>query len=630
MGRYRSLLLLLIMVSSRLTAQDSAAYIDVSKIVLYQPLTNSQIYSAYIEPSTILSEKYGSLIFKKGLIHRSLIPSRYVTKKAVLKFNVCNTSDSSFAVWFFPGIYFSEIQLYKEAGQRLQKIASILPKDNGEISYKYLAVPAHDSVTIVAELSMLKTYLNKINPRLIRSSYLPSFIVSFHATNSETNLISYIFCGLLLMMILYSLANFFQGANPEFLYYSGYVFFLGFLLFTKAMYSFHTTRFAFFQEEYLDFIMQCTGILFYMLFMKKFLATKKQHPFLNKLYNVGIGLLATAAISYTFFHYFTSDFVTENNIENVTKLLLLVIVIIFLIYSVRHWNDKLLRFLFWGNLWLFIFSLLSQLIIMASPFVKHLPGILRSSLLYYEIGLFLELVFFLAGLNYKNRKQLVSQARERERLRAENQMKEYEKEIAIFKAQQEERERISADMHDELGSGMTAIRLMSEIARNKMKESTPAEIEKISSSADEVLNKMNAIIWSMNSDNDSVDNLISYIRSYALEYFENTPISCKILIPEKFEDKEISGDKRRNIFLCVKETLNNALKHSNATEIKISFVVNLELQVRVADNGVGIDLEKIRRFGNGLKNIKKRMENIGGTYQIEKNNGTETTLTLPL
>ncbi len=110
-------------------------------------------------------------------------------------------------------------------------------------------------------------------------------------------------------------------------------------------------------------------------------------------------------------------------------------------------------------------------------------------------------------------------------------MNEYEKEIAVYKAQQQERERISADMHDELGSGMTAIRLMSEIARNKMKENTPVEIEKISHSADEVLNKMNAIIWSMNSGNDTVDNLVSYIRSYALNILKILRLIVKYSTP---------------------------------------------------------------------------------------------------
>src|SRR4029077_7609176 len=133
-------------------------------------------------------------------------------------------------------------------------------------------------------------------------------------------------------------------------------------------------------------------------------------------------------------------------------------------------------------------------------------------------------------------------------------------------------------------------------------------IEKISHSADEVLNKMNAIIWSMNSGNDSVDNLVSYIRSYALEYFENTPIECRVNIPEKIEDIEVSGDKRRNIFLCVKETLNNAMKHSKASEIKINIAIKEKLEIYITDNGVGIDLKSIRQFGNGLKNIAKRME----------------------
>ncbi len=233
-------------------------------------------------------------------------------------------------------------------------------------------------------------------------------------------------------------------------------------------------------------------------------------------------------------------------------------------------------------------------------------------------------------MNQKNKRQLISQARERERLKAKDQLNEYEKEIAIYKAQQQERERISADMHDELGSGMTAIRLMSEIARNKMKENTPVEIEKISRSADEVLNKMNAIIWSMNSGNDTIDNLVSYIRSYALEFFENTPITCRITTPPTIESTELTGDKRRNLFLAVKETLNNVLKHSRATELNIDFSIDKALMIRISDNGVGIDLQKVRQFGNGLKNISRRMESIGGVYQIENTVGTTTTLILPI
>ena len=313
-----------------------------------------------------------------------------------------------------------------------------------------------------------------------------------------------------------------------------------------------------------------------------------------------------------------------------TKIFLLIMTVIFLAYSLRHWKDKLLRYIFWGNFCLFIFSLFSLTLVLIRPDFTGLPHIFSSSLFYYELGLFLELVFFLAGLNFKNRRQIISQTKEREGLKAENLMKEYEKELAVFKAQQQERERISADMHDELGSGMTAIRLMSEIARNKMKENTPVEIEKISSSANDVLNKMNAIIWSMNSGNDTLDNLVSYIRSYSLEYFENTPIECNVHTPEDIPDKELAGDKRRNIFLCVKETLNNAWKHSSASIITIDIKINHSLVIQIADNGKGVDMQNLRQFGNGLKNITRRMESIGGKFTIKNNPGAVTMLELPL
>lgn len=638
--RFLTILLFFLLPASRLIAQlvppqredtsiTTAPHIDISTVKFSKSLGKYFSY-AYSEPDASLATSWSGLELKQATEKRSFIPNKYVPKRAVVRFNICNTADTAVSIWFFPGLHFWDTELYKEEGGRLVMLPSVSPDLPDHLAYRKLSLAPHDSAVIIAELKQVKTYLNKIDPLLINNSYLPYYIRGFHESRPDSKLITYLFCGLLLMLILYSLANFFQDANTEFLFYSGYAFFLGLMLFIKAIFSFHTTRLSFFQEEYLDFVMQSIGLLFYMAFMQKFLATKKEHPFLYKLYNVGMLMLTVAVIAYTYFHFFTSNFEWENGIENLTKFLLLGFILIFLFYSMRHWQDKLLRYLFWGNLCLFVFSLLSQLILMIKPLASILPGILNNSLFYYEMGLFLELVFFLGGLNHKNRRQLIGHTQERERLKAENQMKEYEKELAVFKAQQEERERISADMHDELGSGMTAIRLMSEIARNKMKEQTPVEIEKISHSADEVLNKMNAIIWSMNSGNDTVDNLISYIRSYALEYFESTPINCRVTVSESSDKIEVTGDKRRNIFLCVKETLNNAMKHSKASEIKINIIVKEKLEIYITDNGVGIDMERLRQFGNGLKNIAKRMNSIGGTYKIENRDGTVTILTLPL
>jgi signal transduction histidine kinase len=127
-----------------------------------------------------------------------------------------------------------------------------------------------------------------------------------------------------------------------------------------------------------------------------------------------------------------------------------------------------------------------------------------------------------------------------------------------------------------------------------------------------------------------LDNLVSYIRSYALEYFDGTNVECRLKVPDSIPDKELAGDKRRNVFLCLKETLNNTLKHAEASLVEIDISIGDELCIRITDNGKGIDLDNLRQFGNGLKNIARRMESIGGTYHIENNKGTVTTLVLPL
>lgn len=617
--------------NSGIKAQDSLAngYTDISKVMFVKGMSKF-VSSCFIPANDNIESTFSQLKFKPGTSYPGVIPTHLVTKKVILRFNVRNTADSIHAISFFPGFYYKEIQLYRVEGNELRKIPSLLPDNPDSIGFRQFSLASGDSATIVAVLSPIKTYINTIRPRLIHASQTGIFMSSLRSDHSRIQLVTYVFCGLLLMMILFSMANFLQGANREFFYYSGYAFFLGGMLFTKALLDYHASEISFFIESYLDFIMQCLGIMFYMIFMQKFLETKKKHPFLHTLYNVGILLLASVILGFSFLHYFTDNFSLQNIVENATKVLLLVMVVIFLVYSVRHWNDKLLRYLFWGNLFLFIFSLISQLAVMQESFFRNLPGIFGSALFYYEMGLFLELVLFLMGLNYKNRRRLIAQTKERETLKAQNQMQEYEKELAVLKAQQQERERISADMHDELGAGMTAIRLMSEIARNKMKENTPVEIDRISSSANEVLNKMNAIIWSMNSGNDTVDNLVSYIRSYAYEYFENTPVDCKVVTPDQITEQDLGGDKRRNVFLCVKESLNNVLKHSQASLVTITVETNHSLKIIIHDNGPGIDLQKIRQFGNGLKNITRRMESIGGKFTIENNKGTVTTLELPI
>jgi len=625
----KALILLFLFLGYRSFSQAdySLPYVDISKILFADTIVDKMSY-AY-SPVNPWQKNFEKLVFIRTGNKIINIPPAKISQKIIVRFNIFNSADSTTAIFFFPGFYFDKITLYEQNGNGLVNLPGILPHNNDSIGYRLIFLPAHDSATLLAELHQVKTYTNTLRPRLINSIYLPSYIIQLHQQRHSLDDATYIFAGLFLMMILFSMANYLQGNNPDFLYYSGYAFFCAAMLFTKSHYAQQANTTNYFFEAYLDFILQSTGLVFYMIFMQKFLETRRQYPFIHKLYSIGILLLSVSILVYSYLHFFSADYSFEYAVEMGTKILLLVMILIFIAYSAKKWDDKLLRFIVGGNFFLFIFSILSQAFIFYN-WRLNVPSIFNSALFYYEFGLFLELVFFLMGLSYKNRKLIIEQTKERERLKLENERKEFEKQLAVVTAQQDERNRISTDMHDELGSGMTAIRLMSEIAKNKMKENTPKEIERISQSADDVLNKMNAIIWSMNSKNDSLGNLISYIRAYTTEYLEGTSVFCNVSIPDYIPEKELNGDKRRNLFLCVKETLNNMLKHSKATELNIDITVSEILTIKIYDNGMGIDLQKLRQFGTGLQNIDRRMKSISGEFTIENNKGTITTLNLPL
>jgi signal transduction histidine kinase len=101
-------------------------------------------------------------------------------------------------------------------------------------------------------------------------------------------------------------------------------------------------------------------------------------------------------------------------------------------------------------------------------------------------------------------------------------------------------------------------------------------------------------------------------------------------MPASIPPREISGEKRRNLFLSVKESLNNVLKHSQSTVVKINVTINDKLIIEIQDDGVGINMEKLRKFGNGLSNMKKRMASINGEFDIQNLDGTRTIFGLVL
>lgn len=620
--------------SPKLWAQPGLDTIKLSQIKLSENLTAKT--GLFIDTANQVEEEHLHSLPALRPIPLSLtrkLDPKYVSKDCFLQFTVENDTDSAITTFFLPGFYFNNINLFKfnPDKERFELISGTVSNRNVHSNVvKKLELKAGETATYITELEFIKTTTNTLKPTLARDFYLETLLEQLQNERRLNSIITYLICGLLLMMIFYSLAAFYANRNLDFLYYTGYASLLGVMFFLKAFLYHRPTLANFFFESYFDFILQCTGTLFYFMFLRKFTKAARDFPLLNKVLFIGQLVTIIAMIIFTYFNFFSDNFQSQNMVENNTKYLWSASTVFFIAYALVK-RSPTLRFLAIGHSFLFLGGLLSLYLINSTQrFRPDLTSLINDSLFWYEMGIVFELIFFLVALSIKNKTDITESVRERERLILEKEKTAMETKMEILAAKQDERNRISADMHDELGSGVTAIRLMSELAKTKLKENTVPEIEKISNSANELITKMNTIIWTMKSSNDSVDNLIAYTRSYALEFLDNTDIKCDFEYPESIPTIELSGEKRRNIFLCIKESLNNIVKHSGATHVTISFRIRQDMEISIHDNGVGLNMNTIREFSNGLSNMRKRMEDINGSFSIRNYQGTVVTLTVPL
>ena len=549
-------------------------------------------------------------------LKKNFVPPYWLTKPIYLKFRLRNSSKNIDTVYFFPGNSFRSIDLFAVLeGHKLLEVKDESMNDGFQPIY----LGPNQETTFIASLGITKKVQNTMTPIIIRKIYLKKFKQISYAFNYDLLVVGYMLSGLLLMMIIFNAANFRFGKNREFLYNCCYAICMFLLIFFNTFMQRRGGIYASFFMGYLAFILLIGGIVFYISFTRKFLETEKNYPLLNKIFLFEEKILITLLLFFTIVYYFTNLFWLQSLIENFTKIITLIIGLIYIGIAFKKKN-KLMNYLAGGNAIFIFFSIISFLLIQF-PFKES--NAVTSAIVYFELGIVCELIFFLLGLSYKNRIELIGmvQAQEAMKLKAEKQ--NFESKLAILAAQQEERNRISTDMHDDLGAGVTAIRLFSELAKSRLGSNSVPEIDRISTSANELLNNMNAIIWTMNNNNDSFGNLVAYIRSYALEYFENTGIKCSVYIEEGLPNFVVSGQIRRNVFLVAKEALNNILKHAKATEVVLTLKrQDNGISLFIQDNGNGIDLNNIRQFGNGLKNMKKRMEKSGIALSIENNNGT--------
>ncbi len=191
------------------------------------------------------------------------------------------------------------------------------------------------------------------------------------------------------------------------------------------------------------------------------------------------------------------------------------------------------------------------------------------------------------------------------------------------------RDRISLNLHDDIGSTLSSISILSEMAlhRNTDNESEKM-LDEIKENSLVMMDRMDDIVWSINPKNDSLENLFARIRVFAGRLFEAKEIEYNINIDENIRHVQLNMEYRQHIYLIMKEAINNIIKHADCTEAKINASYKAPwLEIVISDNGKGIQINQTTG-GNGLYSMKKRASEIKGEIKIQPGVRNGTTVSL--
>ena len=208
--------------------------------------------------------------------------------------------------------------------------------------------------------------------------------------------------------------------------------------------------------------------------------------------------------------------------------------------------------------------------------------------------------------------------------RLHRKMEQLERRQAV----ERERARIAKDIHDDLGASLTLIAVLGDLAK---KERAVERIEKMSGTARQAVKSLDEIVWAVNPRNDTLAHLIDYAGQFATDYLRDVGIRCLLDVPEQTPGREVPANVRHNVFLVVKEALQNIVKHARATEVWLRISASSRgLRIVVEDNGCGFDRPPEDAWADGLRNMRQRLTEIGGECRIQSRVGIGTAITVEL
>lgn len=428
--------------------------------------------------------------------------------------------------------------------------------------------------------------------------------------NHSKDLMQGIYLGLMLVMAIFNFFIYWTVRSKEYLYYVFYVLsFACFFAYNKGIsHEFVWNNALWFNRFTPIFI--SSGVIFGVLFANSFLDVNRYLPIALKISKILISLILICLVSYWF----------GLGALSITMLHLFAFltVIYVLMIATLVWLEGSQSALFFLIAW-------SVFLVSALIFIMQLSNILpsdnftRNAL---QVGSALEVVLLSFALAYR----INADRREKEQYQAEV--------IRQLQTNEQMRNRIARDLHDDIGSTLSSIGILSQVVENQMGEnsnSVKEMVKRIGESSQKVQRSLSDIVWTTKQTEDNFDNVLVKMKEFTSEMLEMKDIFYTFNT-DTLPDVKLSPSKQYNFYLIFKEAINNIVKYSNAEEVTIELNRQGEnLILNITDNGIGFE-EKNIKSGNGLGNMRKRAESLGGEIKIESKNqeGTQVRLTIPV
>ena len=366
---------------------------------------------------------------------------------------------------------------------------------------------------------------------------------------------------------------------------------------------------------------------FYLLFCIGYLSIKKTSFLLYKK----LKFISKFYLAFTLIFYILKVF-ANTEINNFVSLIILlsvtIIGVINIILILKYSTSKITKILIAGSILLFCGHVLGFLF--TSNILPYPTNIFpfNTWIFYTQFGTLLEILLFSSSFAYRTK--LIQEEQQQASQNLIVQLQENEVKEKRLKTLRDE---IARDLHDEVGSGLTSINLLTKILEKKKDTNQTKSkqlIKKISEQSLTIQNEMSDIVWAIKTNNEGIENVAVRMNEYLGKIMENAHIDYELMVDDDVLHKNLKLEYRKDFLLIFKEALNNIVKHAQCTKVTVKlFSQNNTLILCIQDNGIGFNTEK-PSTQNGLKNMKYRAEKIEGTLQITATKDTGTTLSLIL